>query len=429
MMNSVISPITSLTRNSLVKFYHSLPGVKDKIGLPSGFYPSFTDWIDRLETKDLTTISRQEIYSQHKIVRSKPKTIESKIHKNFAISNVNYSFDSASVSLIEAKTPNKFRLWGPDATVIAPDNKLIVDSPGQFYIDPHSGDDHSIFLQWRLPSLLKIEGKVALLSAPGSHSYFHWMLNALPRFHLLEAGGISLDTIDCFILSQCCHTRFHQESFRALGIPEAKIKLASWNFHAQTDNIVIPHGLCLPAQPTPEDTSRYKKYGSFTGNVPRWACDFVRQVFLPGIAFNSPSQIDRKIYITRKTPIRTVLNEPEVIDFLTKHGFEIVDLADFSVTEQAKLLNSASAVVAVHGAGLTNVVFCREQTKVIEIFPQDYVKLTYWGLCNILNLDYYYVIGEVNKNVDESDDYAARQQNLSIPIDILANTLKIANLM
>lgn len=426
-MNSVISPVASLTRNLLVKLYHSIPGIKDKVGLPSGFYPSFTDWIERAKSENKNYISQQKIYPQHQIVRTKPKTIESSIHKNFTISNVNYSFDSASVSLIEVKTPDKFRLWGTDATVITPDNKLVVDSPGQFYVDPHSGKDHSIFLQWRLPPLSNIEGRVALLSAPGSHSYFHWMLNALPRFHLLQAEGVNLEDIDYFILSQNCNTRFHQESFKALGIPQTKIKLASWDFHATAQHLVIPHGFCLPAQSTPEDVLRYKKYGSFLGNVPRWACDFVRQVFLPSSSFNFSNQ-GRKIYVTRKTSIRRVLNEPEVIEFLTKHGFETVDLADFSVAEQAKLLNSASAVVAVHGAGLTNLVFCREQTKVIEIFSQDYVKLNYWGLCNILNLDYYYAIGDVDNNVDESNDYAARKQNLLISTKKLSNILDKAGL-
>ncbi|WP_036479483.1 DUF563 domain-containing protein [Myxosarcina sp. GI1] len=426
-MNQTFSPLIGSTRNSLVKLYHSIPGVRNSIGLPSGFYASFIDWIQQIQTDDNTTVNCQEIYSRHKIFRSQPKTIESTIHKNFAISNVNYSFESASVSLIEAKTTDGFKLWGPNGAVITPDNKLVVDSPGEFYVDPTQGYDHSVFLQWRLPPLSEIKGKVAVLSAPGSHSYFHWMLNTLPRFHLLEAGGVDLNSIDRFILSKNCHTKFHLETLNALNISQEKIILADWQFHAKVEHLVIPHGLCLPAEPTSEDVLRYKKYGSFTGNVPRWACDFVRKLFLPSTAFASPTPKSRKIYITRKTSIRKVLNEPEVIEFLTEHGFETVDLAEFSIAEQAKLLNSASAVVAVHGAGLTNVVFCREGTKVIEIFPQDYVKLTYWGLCNILNLDYYYAIGEVEQSVDESDDYAARQQNLLIPIKKLSELLNKAD--
>ncbi|WP_442935781.1 glycosyltransferase family 61 protein [Nostoc sp.] len=96
---------------------------------------------------------------------------------------------------------------------------------------------------------------------------------------------------------------------------------------------------------------------------------------------------------------------------------------------QAKTLSNAEVIVAPHGAGLTNLIFCSQGTKVIEIFSPHYLNLTYWGLSNLMKLDYYYIISEssvagFNLSIDE-----CREDNLLIPLDKLLNTLKIADIV
>jgi capsular polysaccharide biosynthesis protein len=67
---------------------------------------------------------------------------------------------------------------------------------------------------------------------------------------------------------------------------------------------------------------------------------------------------DKKIYITRNDALtRRVVNEQEVIEELTKIGFEIFSLEGLSIVDQAKLFSMAKIVVAPHGAGLTNLDF------------------------------------------------------------------------
>ncbi|NET60866.1 MAG: glycosyltransferase family 61 protein, partial [Symploca sp. SIO2E6] len=57
-------------------------------------------------------------------------------------------------------------------------------------------------------------------------------------------------------------------------------------------------------------------------------------------------------------------------------------------------LAQAQVVVAPHGSGLTNTVFCSPGTKVIEIFSPNYVYHCYWLLSNLVGLEYYYLLGE-----------------------------------
>ena len=55
--------------------------------------------------------------------------------------------------------------------------------------------------------------------------------------------------------------------------------------------------------------------------------------------------------------------------------------------------SNADIVVAVHGAGLTNLLFARPGTAVIELFPENCVKSTYLWLSNRINLNHTALLG------------------------------------
>jgi len=128
--------------------------------------------------------------------------------------------------------------------------------------------------------------------------------------------------------------------------------------------------------------------------MPKWACDFLRSEFLNQTATNKYEKVER-LYISRKNATnRRIINEDEVLSFLNQFGFKSVTLEAMSVAEQVSLMADAEVVLAPHGSGLTNILFCRAGTKVIEIFSPNYVYPCYWLVSNIVNLKYYYLIGE-----------------------------------
>ncbi len=66
-----------------------------------------------------------------------------------------------------------------------------------------------------------------------------------------------------------------------------------------------------------------------------------------------------------------------------------------SVKEQVKLFAEAELVVAAHGAALTNLVFCSPGTRIVELFPPDYVNVCFWALSTQVDgLEYRYLVGE-----------------------------------
>ncbi len=130
--------------------------------------------------------------------------------------------------------------------------------------------------------------------------------------------------------------------------------------------------------------------------MPKWVCDWLRQVFLS----QNPSNLVRgkrgdRLYISRQTTEnRRIINEAELVALRSEFGFESVTLEHRSVLEQAALLANASFVISPHGGGLTNTVFCQPGTQIIEIFSPHYVYPCYWLISNLLGLNYYYVTGK-----------------------------------
>jgi capsular polysaccharide biosynthesis protein len=194
------------------------------------------------------------------------------------------------------------------------------------------------------------------------------MLDTLPRLALLEHSGIAWDRL---VAPQAA--RFQRETLRLLGIDRNRI-IDERNLHLEAARLVVPS---LPGLP---------------GNPPRWVCDFLRSRFLP---LAPPStRRDRKIYISReKTKTRHVLNERELMQVLDRRGFERVLLEDLPFLEQVRLLAEATFIVSPHSTGLTNLVFCRPGTPVIEIFSPRYVTACWFSLASELGLDYGYVMG------------------------------------
>ena len=64
---------------------------------------------------------------------------------------------------------------------------------------------------------------------------------------------------------------------------------------------------------------------------------------------------------------RILLNRKEVIYFLKKKGFNIIKPQEINFWDQVNLFNKAKVIISLSGAGLSNIIFCKPGTKIIEI--------------------------------------------------------------
>jgi hypothetical protein len=97
------------------------------------------------------------------------------------------------------------------------------------------------------------------------------------------------------------------------------------------------------------------------------------------------------LYIPRhNVKMRFVTNEADVAAALKKQGFYMFDNAVSSIHEQIKSFRNASIIVAPHGAGLSNIVYCEKATPVVEIVPEGYDQgvTSYRSLADLFELSY-----------------------------------------
>ncbi|MEG4805514.1 tetratricopeptide repeat protein [Microcoleus sp. ARI1-B5] len=286
--------------------------------------------------------------------------------------------------------------------VITPDNYLLADVsrdyPGLLPgCEKHDVRKHSVFNLESFPPLKQIDGSVVVLSGLSGNVYFHWMVDVLPRIELLRQSGRDLAQIDWFVVNSCQH-EFQRESLRILGIPEEKVLESDRIPHLQATELIVP------------------SFAGYLGWPSGWAIDFLRREFLKGIV--PQASYPKRIYISRsKARYRRVLNEEDVVEVLEQSGFVSILPESMSLAEQIAHFERAEVIVAAHGSGLTNTIFCRRGTKVIELMSPHYISHYYWGISQYLQLEHYFLAGEA------FECYPIRQlmyQN-SLTEDILVN--------
>jgi hypothetical protein len=396
--------LAKFTRPLRILFFRqlqSLPVSSQVIGPPKGFYETTWGWVVQQGSGEhtLQESTYVKIHPSHQICRSEPKTLDKDVHWKFK-----QEYQRESPVTFVAVVPNG-RIWGNNGTVITPDDKVLED------VSVEHGktiENHSIFFQWKLPPVYQVDGIVAVLSTAGSGGYHHWMFDVLPRVDLIRRSGILINSIDKFIVNKY-RFPFQKETLASLGIPATKVIESYRQPHVKASQVVVPS---LPGHP---------------GNMPYWVCEFLRKEFLPDKNHDRFDGTER-IYLCRaNAEHRRIVNNTEVTNFLGRLGFKSVILEEMSIAEQALLLSSAKVILAPHGAGLSNLVFCSPGTKVIEVFSPKYVNVCFWSLSNQMNLEYYYLIGEGQSPPEYVDPHQIKA-DISVNINSLSNLMKLAGI-
>jgi len=218
----------------------------------------------------------------------------------------------------------------------------------------------------------KVAGESLILASTGDDSYFHWMMDVVPRLEIFARYAKTGRQPDNYIFNALGKS-FQQESLERLGIPGGRVRLL------EPGKAFLLESAILPSLPNPPGIPSLE------------AVSFLRKIW-PAHGCRGGK---RMLYLRRTAPVGRLLeNEGEILGWLKQQGFTPVDGGRLSVREQSQLIHEACVVVAPHGGALTNLVFAGQGTKVIELFGGDYVNACYRNLAGVLGLEYGAVLEE-----------------------------------
>ena len=225
------------------------------------------------------------------------------------------------------------------------------------------GED-KLFAQILVPKPTNLDGAWTSLLSNWSYgqNYFHWFLDSLTRLyvrqHLPEATRILIPTKP---------PRFVTETLEILGL----LDLCS----SPPSECVKPERFyfCSPL--------------SMTGVWNPLGCDWLRKGFHH--CYND-ERTGNPLFLTRRGSERVPDNIRQIEDFFSQKGFDVIECGDYSVREQIALASSAPAIAGLHGAAMTNLLWARPGTKVLELFGKEYPHACYEQIAFQGRLQYSY---------------------------------------
>ena len=137
-----------------------------------------------------------------------------------------------------------------------------------------------------------------------------------------------------------------------------------------------------------------------------------------------PSKI---IFEVRQSETRSILNIEEIKQSLKHLNIEYVSFADMPYDKQIEKVYNAGTFIAQHGAGLTNLIFMRPKSNVVELLPESFK--TYNGyrmFANMFKINYKAYIEEekntlVSQAASQTQKSIDRDRNLKINIQKFKN--------
>jgi hypothetical protein len=222
------------------------------------------------------------------------------------------------------------------------------------------------------PTPLKVKGLATPLRSR-YHNFYHFFVDCLPRLAaLVQSTAVSDETVT--LLCTTPPSSLERLLLDRLGGDRFEIALLAQNALYEVETLAF----------TPLKTRR------MSGYLPAPYGETLRSLLAP----DRPSRRDRRLLISRReASYRRIGNEAALLDALRPLGFEAVALETLPLTEQAALLHDADAVVAPHGAGLTNLLYA-QNAAVVELFPNPVVTPHYLLLAASLGHRYRYWCGQ-----------------------------------
>ena len=229
-----------------------------------------------------------------------------------------------------------------------------------------------------------------------SKGYFHWFMDVLPKLISLpeKYGSGTL-----LLPKEYQEISFITETLTLLNFD--KIYYFNKNEIIKVQELIIP-GIMAE-----------------TGNYNDRVVNLLRDELT--YTFSHAKKQSLRILILRNQKLkRKIINENEIIELVNTYGFIVVCFEELPWREQVALIESCSLLIGLHGAGLTNMLFMRKGSSLLELRRKgDHNNNCYFSLASALELNYFYQLCEVN-----DENISTQENDFLVDKDLLERNIK-----
>lgn len=209
-------------------------------------------------------------------------------------------------------------------------------------------------------------GPVLLCKKRGIGNYGHWLMEMLPKAHLVHSR---LPDLGVRFLVADVPGRLRESmafSLAMLGVDLARTIIADDAPRRFADLIVVD-GLT--------------EHGGFMSPLVLDTVDALARGVEPGKA-------DRLVVTRRAMGFRRLVDEDAFAAHAGAHGYAQAEPGALSLPDQIALFKGASRIVGVMGAAMTNIAFAAPGTRVTLLTPAGMPDTFFWFIATLRGLDY-----------------------------------------
>ncbi len=200
------------------------------------------------------------------------------------------------------------------------------------------------------------------------HNYYHWLIDSIPAIH---SGLRYAEDRKVTLILPPDIQRWQEECLTLLGYQDLPRLMLDVSIHYLLPSAEFSEflGGRLPELTTRARAAAYRRMSQA---VPR------------------TGPFAEEIYVARtNSQNRVAANEAELIALLERQGVRIIIPGTLSVSEQIDAFRSARLVIGLHGAGMSNIVFCRSGSFVYEMLPRHYPNVCFNLIAQSNGLNYW----------------------------------------
>ena len=263
-------------------------------------------------------------------------------------------------------------------------NNIIIDGASfQLRNNFNSTIDKNIVIRKGTPRFKKkLNGSILslLTGGGGNNNFFHWFFDVLPRVGIYEEY-LNLKNLNYLLCPNL--NSWQLKSLELLGFNKDQL-LSSVKYRHISSDIIYT---------TSHPWNFNSNIVNDIENIPEWISIWLKNKFLNK---KSKKIFPKRIYIDRSDSnsnlkeFRSIINEKEIIEYLKKKNFELIQLSKLNLEDEIKIFNDAEIVVGLQGAGFTNLIWANSKTKIIEL-RSKYTNKLYQNLAKQNKIDFNFI--------------------------------------